>query len=188
MIPVPARSAPRGKLQHRFQGPSRPPAARKLHLPGQAAGFLTQAHRGRVGQVRSTNLEDAIPFLGLVRQHRLEPGQGRQQLLLDRLGRRHVNRRGEHVVGRLSHVHVVIGVDRLFFVEAVAFGQFDGTIADDLVRIHVRRGSGPGLVHADRELVVVLSFRHFAGRGHDGLGDFGLQEPQIAIDLSGGGS
>ena len=55
----------------------------------------------------------SVPLLGLRRQRIVQPLQGRDQSLLDRHADRHVDRRGENVVGALPHVDVVVGVDRL---------------------------------------------------------------------------
>ena len=107
--------------------------------------------------------------LGLGREGLAALVQGRNQPLADRLGHRHVDRRGEHVVGALPHVHVVVGMDRLLRVEAIAAGQLDRPIGDHLVDVHVRRGAGAGLVDVDRELVVELALGDFAGSGKQGL-------------------
>ena len=64
---------------------------------------------------------------------------------------------------------MVVGMDRLLRGEAVAAGQLDGPIADDLVGVHVARRAGAGLIDVDRELVVELAVGDFAGGGEQGV-------------------
>ena len=112
----------------------------------------------------------------------------------NRPGHGHVDRGGEHVVGALAHVHVVVGMDRLVRVEAIAAGQLDRPIGNHLVDVHVGRRAGAGLVDVDRELVVELAGGHFAGSGQQGLDLLVIQRvlaragqlAQVAIGHGGG--
>ena len=97
-----------------------------------------------------------------------KPVERRNQIVLDRRSHGHVNGRGEHVVGALPHVHVIVGMDRLVGLEAVAAGDLDGAIADHLVGVHVARRARPGLKDVDRKLVVELPVGHFAASLHQG--------------------
>ena len=118
--------------------------------------------------------------------HVVEAFQGRQQFLGDRLTDRDVNGGREHVVGGLAHVDVVVGVDRLFLVEAIAAGQLDGPIADDLVGVHVRRGAGARLVNINGKLVVVFAGGDLARGQDDGLSEGGREFAEIAVGDGGG--
>ena len=142
---------------------------RAVQLPGHAADLLAEGQRRGVDEVRAADLEHLFPFLGLGRQGRAALVQGRNEPLPDRHGHRHVDRGGEHVVGALAHVHVVVGMDRLLGVEAVAAGQFDRPVGDHLVDVHVGRGARAGLINVQRELVVELAGGHLAGGGQQGL-------------------
>ena len=73
-----------------------------------------------------------------------EPVERGLQLVDDPVERGQVHRRREHVVRRLAHVDVIVGVHPLA-----------GERGDHLVRVHVRRGAGAGLEDVDRELAVV---------------------------------
>jgi hypothetical protein len=84
---------------------------------------------------------------------------------LDFAGNRHVNRRGERVVRALSHVHVVVRVDRLLGQEPIAATDLDRPIRDDLVDVHVARRAGTGLKHVDGKLAVEFSIGHLATGG-----------------------
>ena len=81
-----------------------------------------------------------------------------------------VNRRGEDVVGRLAHVHVV-----------VRMGVVAREVGDHLVGVRVRRGAGPGLEDIDRELVVVLAGGDLVGGRGDALAEIGVEEAKLGI-------
>lgn len=68
-----------------------------------------------------------------------------------------MHRGGEGVVRGLALVDVVIGVNA-----AIGVNLF-GPVSDDLVRVHVGRSAGSGLVSIDREVLIVLAFEYFAG-------------------------
>ena len=76
----------------------------------------------------------------------------------------------EHIVRGLPHVDVVVGVDRLLLVEAIAAGHLDGAVTDDLVGVHIGRGARAGLVDVDGELIVPLSGRHLPRSLLNGVG------------------
>ncbi len=154
---------------------------RQLQLADKSADLLAEPQRRGVCQVRAANLDDGVPLRGLVRQRRPQPLQGRQQFGFDRQGRSHVDRGGEHVVGRLSHVYVVVRMDRLLFGQPVAASHFDGPVGNDLVGIHVRRRAGAGLVDVDGKLIVEFPGGHFAGGGDDRLGKVGFELAEIAV-------
>ena len=62
------------------------------------------------------------------------------------------------IVGRLRHVHVVIGVQVLILALGVPHG-LQGQVGDHLVGIHVGRCPGTALNHVHHELIVALA-RH----------------------------
>ena len=79
------------------------------------------------------------------------------ELLLDRLERRDVDGRGDHVVGRLAHVDRVVGVDRDLAAADAVVELLVGDARDHLVGVHVGRGAAAGLEDVEDELVVVLA-------------------------------
>ena len=107
--------------------------------------------------------------------------QCRNQLARNFRYRRHMHCGGEGVVGRLAHVHVVVGVHQRFFA-ARAAQHFVGAIGDDLVGIHVGLGARPGLPNHQGKFVVQFSFGDFGGRCDDGVGDFPVQGPRSFAD------
>ncbi len=78
----------------------------------------------------------------------------------------HPRRRRVDVVGRLSHVHVVVGVDA--GVRATALTEDLGrAVGEDLVGVHVVRRAGAGLVDVDDELIAELPAENLVGGFYD---------------------
>ncbi len=113
--------------------------------------------------MRTADLDNRVPLLRLVGQSLLQPLEFGNQLLLDRLRDGDVDRRGEHVVGALPHVDVIVRMDRLVGLEPIAADQFNGSIGNHLVGVHIAGGARAGLKHVDGELVVELAGGHLAG-------------------------
>ncbi len=82
--------------------------------------------------------------------------------------------RREHVVGRLSHVHVIVRVDAAV-VALRRTEDFGGAVREHLVGVHVVRRAGARLVHVDDELVAELARQHLVSRLDDGSCDVGRQ-------------
>jgi hypothetical protein len=80
----------------------------------------------------------------------------------------------EHVVGRLRHVHVIVRVDSR--VRAARAPQhLRGTVRKHLVRVHVVRRSGAGLIHVYDELIAQPAGEDLVGRVHNRLSNFMLK-------------
>ena len=83
---------------------------------------------------------------------------------------------GKDVVRGLAHVHVVVRVD------VVA-----GERCHDLVRVHVRGRSRPGLEDVERELIVELARADAVAGGGDAFGLLLVQQAQLCVHARGGG-
>ena len=108
----------------------------------------------------------------------------RNQVMHRLLHRRNMHRRGEAIVARLPHVHMIVRVHGLFATHRAA-EQLDRAVGNDLVGIHVRLRARAGLPNDERELIVQLAIHHFRGRRHNGFADFLVQHTQIHIHLRG---
>ncbi len=92
---------------------------------------------------------------------------------------------GDGVVGRLPHVDVVIGVDRL--VTAFFSAQRDvGEVGDDLVAVHVVAGAGAGLETVDDEFLAILAGEDLLAGGDDGVALLFGQPAGLAVGARGG--
>ena len=114
--------------------------------------------------------------VGLGGERRLERLERRQQVVGRLVERGEVHGRGEHVVGGLAHVDVVVGVRALA-----------GEVGDHLVGVHVRRGARAGLEDVDRELVVELAGGDAVAGGRDALGVAGVEQSELGVDARRGG-
>ena len=117
--------------------------------------------------MRPANLDDRVPFPCFCSQHIAKPRERGNELFADAGRDGHVDRRRKHVIRALTHVDVVIRMDRLLHHETVAAQDFDGSIADHFVRIHVARCARAGLIHVDGKLIVEFSLRDFLGGGQE---------------------
>ena len=147
----------------------------EAHLRGVAGELLAERHRHGVHEVRAAGLHDVLELRGLGGERRLEVLERGQQRVRRLVERGEVDGAREHVVGRLAHVHVVVGMHALA-----------GEVRDDLVGVHVRRGARAGLEDVDRELVVVLAGGDVVGRRADPLGEVGVELAEVGVDARGG--
>ena len=91
-------------------------------------------------------------------------------------------RRRVDVVGRLSHVHVVIGVDAR--VRATALTEDLGrAVGEHLVGVHVVRRAGAGLVDVDDELIAELPAENLVGGFDDRACDAGGEPAERSVRL-----
>ena len=129
-------------------------------------------------------LEDPVELLRPGLQGGPQPYQVRQEGLPDGREGGEVRDRGDHVVGGLAPVDVVVGVDRVLGPPGAA-EQLAGPVGDDLVGVHVRRGAGSRLEHVDHELVVVSAGDHLLGGDPDGAGELGGEQVELLVGLGG---
>ena len=147
---------------------------------GPAAEFLPESQRHGILQVGASNLDDVREFLCLGGDRVVHGLDGGDERVLHPLRGGDVHRRGESVIGRLRHVDVVIGMNRLLRSQFAA-RHFNGAVGDDLVHVHVGLGAAAGLPDAQGELVVELAGDDFVGRLHDELGFVGGKLAQVLV-------
>ena len=132
---------------------------RLFHLPGVAGELLAEGHGHGVLQVGPADLQDAGKLRGLAGQAPLEEAHRFDQAVQpDAVGE--ADHRGDHVVGRLAPVHVIVRVHRLLRAERGA-QELVGPVGNHLVRVHVPGGAGTGLEHVDGEVRVPFPLRDF---------------------------
>jgi hypothetical protein len=131
------------------------------------------------------DLDDVLPGGDFGGQCRVQMLQRRQQPVLDFLGAGDVHGRRVCVVGRLAHIDVIVGMDRLLGAHRAA-QHLDGAVGDHFIGIHVGLGARSGLPHHQREMLVQLTVDHFLGGLDDGLADRLVEPAQRHVGFGGG--
>ncbi len=147
--------------------------AAERDLGGVARELCAERDGYRVHQVRSPGLDDLAERAALLRERLLELSERGQRPVDGDVERGQVDRRREHVVRRLAHVDVIVGMRA-------------GQLPDDLVGVHVRRRARSGLEDVDRELPVVRPGGDLVGRLRDRLGELGVEQTEFAVRAGGG--
>ena len=153
-----------------------------LDLSGIADELLAQPNGCRVLEMRPTGLDHRHELITLVLQCGFEVGHRGEEAVVDGAQGRDVNRSGDHVVGGLPDVHVVVRVHGITGT-AVASQHFDSAIGDHLVCVHIGRCAGTGLEDIDNELVVVPAVCDLRCRLTDGVGKVLVEQSEIGVDL-----
>ena len=113
-----------------------------LQVVGISIKLLTESHRHSILQLGATHLYCVVIFLSLIAESANQTSQSTYQ------------------VGTLTAVSVVVRRAILIFALFVAH-DFERTVSDNLIDIHVNRSSGTTLNHVDREVLVPFSVNNF---------------------------
>ena len=114
----------------------------------------------------AADFDDTIELDGLCRQFVSEMGHSRQQVVDDTFCCCDVHRGRECVVGRLTPVDVVVGVDRVLGAD-LAPCYLDRTVCDDLIGVHIGLGSAAGLPDHERKMIVEPTIDDFLSHPAD---------------------
>ncbi len=147
-----------------------------------AAEFLAKPDRGRIHQMRAADLDHVPKFFRLFLQLAMQFLESGYEKILQLFRRADVHGRWDHVVARLSHVDMVVRVNRIFCADWFA-GKLTATIRDDFIGVGVRARAGTGLENVERKMFVEFSFDHFFGRLHDEGGPMRVEQTEIVIGL-----
>ena len=101
--------------------------------------------------MRAAHLQYVVELLRLDRQGGRERARSDHEIAVPEQ-QREPGRGREHVVRRLRHVDVIVGMHEAVFAARPA-EEFGGTVRDHLVDVHVVRRAGAGLVDVDDELI-----------------------------------
>ncbi len=159
-----------------------------VHLLAEGDGvgleLLAEGHGDGVLELGPAHLDDPGELLALGPERRDELFQDRDELP-HAVDERDAEGGRVYVVGRLRQVDVVVGVT----VGVIALGEaheLEGAVGDDLVGVHVRRGSGPALDHVHHEVRVPLAVDDLSAGPDDGGGDVGREEAERPVGPGGG--
>src|SRR3989442_713969 len=133
----------------------------------------------------SSDLYDRIKFSGFQTERPLQLRQSGNQGVLDQFQNRNVYRRRNDIIAGLAHVHVVVGMDRLFLAYLSTQRQIRA-ISDHLVGIHVGGSTRAGLKNIENKMLIEFSSGGFSSGGHNRIPDALIEKPKIHIGTSGG--
>ena len=113
----------------------------QFHLAGITAEFLAEANRCRIHQMGATDLHHFVEFPGFGCQGLVQSCNAGNRWCLEAFQGRHMDSRRDHIVAGLADIDMIVGVDRAATTGAAQ--QFDGTVGDDLIGVHVGRCTRP---------------------------------------------
>ena len=144
-----------------------------VKLGDVARELLTKSQRGSILQMGTTDLDELVKLLNLSLERIAQALQGRQEEVLDVQDSSNVHGSREGVIGGGRHVDMVVRVDRLLGAHGSA-QDFNGTVRDNFVGIHVGLGAGAGLPDNKREMVHELAVGNLLGGLNDGIANLGV--------------
>ena len=126
-------------------------------------------------------LWNSLAFFSNVRSERVE----HWIQVLERQQRSQAHGGGENIVGGLTVVHVVVGMNVGVLAELAA-ENFVGAIGDDLVGVHVEADAGAGLKNIDQKFLIPLAVDDFLRSLRDGVGTMRVDQAEFFVGLCGG--
>ncbi len=154
-------------------------AAIALHRVPIGAELLAEPDRHRVLEMGATALDDPVELLAL-REQRIAQPRHRAVEIGGQLQRAEPDRGGDHVIGGLRHVDVIVRMHRRVGAARRA-EDLVRAIREHLVRVHVVRRARAGLEGIHHEMLAVLVREHFIGGAHDGVGEPRLEAPRLLV-------
>ena len=139
----------------------------QLLVPLQAGAppgdLLRKGDRGGVLQMRAAGFDHAAVVLLQPAHGGAQPVDGRDHPILKGQHRGNVHGGGKGVVGRLGHVHIVVGVEQRLSGQSIA------AVGHHLVGVHIGLGTRSGLPDHQREMVIQLSVYDLVAGPADGI-------------------
>ena len=153
---------------------------RVVDLRDPAANHLPERHRHRILQMRAADHDHAGVRGRLLRQRVAQRGDLGNQAVNDCFRRGHVHHDRETVVGRLTLVHVIVGMHGRMRSERLA-GELIGAIGNHLVRVHVALRAGSGLEHDERKLGIEPAGDDFVRGARDQIGNLRRDQAERGV-------
>jgi hypothetical protein len=148
---------------------------------GVTAEFLTERNRHRILQVGAPDFQHVLEGVRFVVERGRERACGIEEAAMGKQ-KRDAGRRGKHVVGRLSHVDVIVRMNEAILTAYPAH-QLGGAVGQHLVRVHVVRGAGAGLIDVDDEVVAQRTAEDFVRRAGNRAADARVEAPERHVGL-----
>ena len=147
--------------------------------------LLSEPHGRGVHQMSAANLDDVPEFLRLLQELRGQIFERVDERFPEQLRDGDVDRGGDNVIAGLPHIHMVIRMHGIPGADGLS-RELRASIRDDLVRIHVRRSAGSGLINIEREMLVEFAVDDLLRRAGDEFGARGVELAEFIIGLRGG--
>ena len=144
-----------------------------VELRDVSGELLAKGKRSGVLKVSSADLDDLLELLNLLLESISQALERWEKSLLEFEDSRNVHDGGERVVGRSGAVNVVIGMNRLLGSH-LSTEDFNSTVRNDLVGVHVRLCAGTSLPDNQREVVHQLAGGNFSSGLLNSLSDRGI--------------
>lgn len=144
----------------------------EVELGNIAAELLSEGQGSGILKMGAANLDDllGLELLNLGLERIAKALERREEGVLKLEHSSNVHDGGEGVVGRSRAVDVVVGVHRLLGAHLAA-QNLDGSVADDLVGVHVGLSAGAGLPDDEGEVVEELEVSNLLRGLLNGLAD-----------------
>jgi hypothetical protein len=155
-----------------------------LDLPGIPPEFLPESYGSRILKMSSPRFDDIIKFGRLRFEGGFHPFERGKEVFFYPDQSREMDGGRDDVVRRLSAVHVVVRVDGLLRADLPA-ENLDRPVRDDLVRIHIRGSSAPGLENIHDEMLVMLPGDDLFGGPDDGVLQIAVEAAEFIVHLRG---
>ena len=94
--------------------------------------------------------------------------------------RRHFSGGGDHVVGGLAAVYVIVGIDQRI-IAFFAAQDLDGPVGDDFVGVHVQGGAGAALDRIHDKIVMEFSCDDLVAGLDNGGGSLFIKNSDLAV-------
>ncbi len=143
------------------------------------AELLPQANRHRVLQMRAAALQHIVELGTLGEERITELAKGLGEVAREREGAE-ADGRGDHVVGGLRHVDVIVRMDRCV-ASARGSQALVSEIREHLVHVHVVRRAGARLEDIDDEVLAMRSRQNLVGRPNNGVCERGIQPAGLLV-------
>src|SRR6267378_8330442 len=174
------RGAAQSKLAKvRERGPYVRDAMFELRRPTR--NLLPEREGSRVLEMGAADLYDATERRGFPREGVAQRGKRGYEPVVDALNGGDVHRRGKNVVGGLSAVDLVVGMDEALLA-ALSAEELARAVGQHFVHVHVGLRTGTRLPNHKRKLAVMLPREHLVRRRDDGICLVGGQFAKLAID------
>src|SRR5699024_8210791 len=141
--------------------------------------FLAETDGNRVLHLGPSHFDHMVEFRRLVAEGFMQAEKFFFQSF-QQPERRHFSGGGDHVVGGLAAVYVIVGVDQRI-IAFFAAQDLDGPVGDDFVGVHVQGGAGAALDRIHDKIVMEFSWDDLVAGLDNGGGSLFIKNSDLAV-------